>query len=118
LSFCSRINLPWTTRVFILFSGTAKVFVQDWPEKWNSRVLLCAENLPQLAVQAILLYLQGAQGFTGWDWAIWVQTLVFSLLNIVISLRKLGKDLRERKIEMMKQGAGVAGAVGPVVHVV
>ena len=82
----------------------------------------------------------------GWDWAIWLQTLVvnsraffsfphvmekkklcfllqtlvFSLLNIVIRLRKLGKDLRE----MMEHGAGVAGAVtsvagavGPVVGV-
>ena len=92
-------------------SGTAEDFGQDWHEKWNSRVLLCVENLPQLAVPSFLLYLQGAQGVTGWDWA---QTLVFSLLNIVIRLRKLGKDLRGREIEMVEHGAGVAGAVGPV----
>ena len=38
---------------------------------------------------SILLYLQGAQGFTGWDWAIEVQTLVFSftLASIGIKLR-------------------------------
>jgi hypothetical protein len=114
----THINLSWLTRAFIFITGTAGDFGEDWPEKWNSRVLLCVENLPQLVVQAILLYLQGSQGFTGWDWAILVQALVFTLLNIVIRIRKLGKDLRERKIEMMKQGAGVAGAVGPVVHVV
>jgi hypothetical protein len=102
-----------TARAFIFLSGTAEDFGQDWPEQWNSRVLLFVENLPQLAVQAILLYLQRAQGFTGWDWAIWVQTLVFCLLNIVIRVRKLGKDLRGREIEMMEHGAGVAGAVGP-----
>ena len=54
----------------------------------------------------------------GWDWAIWVQTLVFSLLHIVIRLRKLGKDLRGREIEMMDHGAGVVGAGGPVLAVV
>ena len=118
LSFKSSINLPWTTRAFVFLSGTAEDFGQDRPEKWNSRVLLCVENLPQLAVQSILLYLQGAQGFSGWDWAIWVQTLVFSLLNIVIRLRKLGKDLRGREIEMMDHGAGVVEAVGPVLTVV
>ena len=65
LSFYSRINLPWTTRAFIFLSGTAEDFGQDWPEKWNSIVWLCVENLPQLAVQSILLYLQGAQGSRG-----------------------------------------------------
>jgi hypothetical protein len=59
LSFYSRISLPWTTRACILISGTAEDFRQDWQEKWNSRVLLCVKNLPQLAVQAMLLYLQG-----------------------------------------------------------
>ena len=44
--------------------------------------------------------------------------LVFSLLNIVIRLRKLGKDLRGREIEMMDHGAGVVEAVGPVLTVV
>ena len=65
LSFCSSIDLSWPTRAFIFITGTAGDFGKDWPEKWNSRVLLCVENLPQLAVQAILLYLQGSQGFTG-----------------------------------------------------
>jgi len=119
ISFPERdLNVVLTTQSFVFLSGTAEDFGQDRPEKWNSRVLLCVENLPQLAVQSILLYLQGAQGFSGWDWAIWVQTLVFSLLNIVIRLRKLGKDLRGREIEMMDHGAGVVGAVGPVLAVV
>jgi hypothetical protein len=39
------------------------------------------ENFPQLVVQAILVYLQGSQGFTWWDWAIWAQTLLFTLAN-------------------------------------
>jgi len=118
LSFYSRINLPWTTRAFIFLSGTAQDFGQDWPEKWNSIVLLCIENLPQLAVQAILLYLQGSQGFTGWDWGIVVQSLVFTSLHIVIRLRKLGKDLRgRREIEMMDLATGAASSVGHVVGV-
>jgi hypothetical protein len=104
LSFYSSIKLSWPTRAFIFITGTAGDFGKDRPEKWNSRVLLCVENLPQLAVQAILLYLQGSQGFTGWDWAILVQALLFTLLNIVIRIRKLGKDLWER----MDQGISAA----------
>ena len=107
LSFCSSIDLSWPTRAFIFITGTAGDFGKDWPEKWNSRVLLCVENLPQLAVQAILLYLQGSQGFTGWDWAILVQALLFTLLNIVIRIRKLGKDLWEK----MDQGISATSAV-------
>ena len=104
LSFCSSIKvqsvkLSWQTRTFIFITGE--------PEKWNSRVLLCVENLPQLVVQAILLYLQGSQGFTGWDWAILVQALVFTLLNIVIRIRKLGKDLWEK----MHQGISATSTV-------
>ena len=104
LSFCSSIKvqsvkLSWQTRTFIFITGE--------PEKWNSRVLLCVENLPQLVVEAILLYLQGSQGFTGWDWAILVQALVFTLLNIVIRIRKLGKDLWEK----MDQGISATSAV-------
>jgi hypothetical protein len=113
----STIKLSWSTRAFVFISGSAETFGQDWPEKWNSRVLLCFENLPQLVVQAILLYLQGSQGFTEWDWAIWFQTLVFSLLNFVIRLRKLGKDLWAKEFEMMEHGAAVAAAVGPVAAV-
>ena len=74
-------------------------------------MLLCVENLPQLAVQAILLYLQGSQGFTGWDWAILVQALLFTLLNIFIRIRKLGKDLWGKREEVIEQGSGVASAV-------
>ena len=111
LSFCSSIDLSWPTRAFIFITGTAGDFGKDWPEKWNSRVLLCVENLPQLAVQAILLYLQRSQGFTGWDWAILVQALLFTLLNIVIRIRKLGKDLWGKREEVIEQGSGVASAV-------
>ena len=118
MSLYSRIKLSWPTRFFICISGKVEDFGQDWSDEMNSRIVLCVANIPQLAVQSILLYLQGAQGFSGWDWAIWVQTLVFSLLNIVIRVRKLGKDLRGREIEMMDHGAGVVGAVGPVLAVV
>ena len=115
LSFYSRIKLPWPTRFFIFISGTAEEFDKDWPEKRNSRIILCVENIPQLVVQAILVYLQGSQGFTGWDWAILVQALVFTLLNIVIRIRKLAKDLRGKPEEVIEQGIGVASAVMDVV---
>ena len=111
LSFYSSIKLSWPTRAFIFITGTAGDFGEDWPEKWNSRVLLCVENLPQLVVEAILLYLQGSQGFTGWDWAILVQALVFTLLNIVIRIRKLAKDLRGKPEEVIEQGIGFTSAV-------
>jgi hypothetical protein len=32
--------------------------------EWNSRTLVCVENFPQLFVQTIFVYLQGARGFT------------------------------------------------------
>ena len=77
-----------------------------------------SKSLPQLAVQGIYLYLQGPQGFTGWDWGIVVQSLVFTSLHIVIRLRKLGKDLRgRREIEMMDLATGAASSVGHVVGV-
>jgi len=117
LSFCSSIDLSWPTRAFIFITGTAGDFGKDWPEKWNSRVLLCVENLPQLAVQAILLYLQGSQGFTGWDWAILVQALLFTLLNIFIRIRKLGKDLWGKREEVIEQGSGVASVMMTAVAV-
>jgi hypothetical protein len=31
-------------------------------------------------------------GFTGWDWAIWEQTLVFTLANFYKNLRKVRKN--------------------------
>jgi hypothetical protein len=37
-----------------------------------------SENLPQILVQSRLVYLQESQRFTGWDWAIWIQTVVFT----------------------------------------
>jgi hypothetical protein len=117
LSFCSSIDLSWPTRAFIFITGTAGDFGKDWPEKWNSRVLLCVENLPQLVVQAILLYLQGSQGFTGWDWAILVQALLFTLVNIFIRIRKLGKDLWGKREEVIEQGSDVASAVMTAVAV-
>ena len=117
LSFCSSIDLSWPARAFIFITGTAGDFGKDWPEKWNSRVLLCVENLPQLVVQAILLYLQGSQGFTGWDWAILVQALLFTLLNIFIRIRKLGKDLWGKREEVIEQGSGVASVMMTAVAV-
>jgi hypothetical protein len=81
LSLFSTIELSWPTRAFLFISSTAEDFGHEWPEKWNFRTLVLVENFPQLLVQVILVYLQGSQGFTGWDWAIWAQTLLFTLAN-------------------------------------
>ena len=51
-------------------------------------------------------------GFDGWDWAILVQSLLFSIMSLIIKLRKLRKDLLER----MDQGTGVLGAGAPVMQ--
>ena len=106
LSFCSSIKvqsvkLSWQTRTFIFITGE--------PEKWNSRVLLCVENLPQLVVEAILLYLQGSQGFTGWIGQFWFRPWSSPILNIVIRIRELGKDLRGKR-EVTDQAIGVDSA--------
>ena len=108
-SFCSQIDLTWPLRVLVFLSGSAADYGQGLVELWNSGVLFCVENVPQLVVQSILLYLQGSVGFDGWDWAILVQSLLFSILNLIIKFRKLRKHLLER----MDQGTGVLGAVAP-----
>jgi hypothetical protein len=92
LSSSSSIKLSWSARAFIFISGTAEDFGHEWPEKWNSRTLLCVESLPQITVQSILVYLQGSQGFTGWDWAIWMQTVAFTIASGYKHLRKVWKN--------------------------
>ena len=111
LSFYSRIKLPWPTRFFIFISGTAEEFDKDWPEKRNSRIILCVENIPQLVVQAILVYLQGSQGFTGWDWAILVQSWLFTITSIFIKSRKVVKDLRGGQEERIDEATDVSTGV-------
>jgi hypothetical protein len=97
LSFYSRIKLPWPTRFFIFISGSAEAFEQDWPEKWNTKIVSFVEDCPQLVIQGILFYLKGSQGSTGWDWAILVQNLVFTLTSISIKFRKVAKDCLGRR---------------------
>ncbi len=92
LSSSSSIKLSWSARAFIFISGTAEDFGHERPEKWNSRTLLCVESLPQILVQSILVYLQGSQGFTGWDWAIWMQSVAFTLAGVYKHLRKVWKN--------------------------
>jgi len=111
-SFYSQIDLTWPLRALVFLSGSAaeyNKYGQGLLESWNSGVLFCVENVPQLVVQSILLYLQGSVGFDGWDWAILVQSLLFSIMSLIIKLRKLRKDLLER----MDQGTGVLSAVAP-----
>ncbi len=131
MSLYSRIKLSWPIRFFIFISGTVEDFGQDWSDKRNSRIVLCVENIPQLAVQSLLLYLhsaparrwlprraeKGSQGFTGWDWAILVQALFFTLTIIFIKIRKLVKELRggqEEWIDQATDDAPVVPALLPV----
>ncbi len=113
-SFYSQIDLTWPLRALVFLSGSAADYDQNQGllESWNSGVLFCVENVPQLVVLSILLYLQGSVGFDGWDWAILVQSLLFSIMSLIIKLRKLRKDLLER----MDQGTGVLGAGAPVMQ--
>ena len=53
LSFYSSINLSWPARAFIFITGTGEDFGEDWPEKWNSRLLLCLENFPKLVTGSL-----------------------------------------------------------------
>jgi len=88
LSIFSTIEFSWPTRAFIFISSTEEDFGHEWPEKWNFRTLVFVENFPQLLVQAILVYLQGSQGFTV-GLGNWAQTLLFTLVK---GCRKVWKN--------------------------
>ena len=65
LSFNSRIKQTWPTRAFIFLSGTAEGYEQDWPEKWNSRVLLGFEKSPATCSPGNIFVSTGASGVHG-----------------------------------------------------
>ena len=84
------IRAAWPVRVVIFISACGNMFENegsaqlcfDWsPEFFNHIAILMVEQTPQLVVQGLLLYLQGIQGFTPLDWAIWCQSAAFTLLN-------------------------------------
>ena len=62
----------------------------DWsPEFFNHIAILMVEQAPQLVVQSLLLYLQGIQGFSSLDWAIWCQSAAFTVLNAFKNIEKV-----------------------------
>ena len=52
-------------------------------------VILVVEQAPQLVVQCLLLYLQGIQGFSSLDWAIWCQSAIFTLVNAAKNIKQI-----------------------------
>ena len=106
----SNINLPWKIKAFIFAASSAHELGQDWPEKWNHITILCLEECPQLVVQAIAIYQQGLQGFGALDWAIWAQTIFFTICNLVKNILRIYKN----KIDQGDAALGIAADVVPV----
>ena len=92
-------DLSWPVKFFVFVASCSHFLKSESPllfgrspEFWNPVVILVIEQIPQLIVQCLLLYLQGLQGFTWLDWAIWCQSAVFTLLNAaknILHLRSL-----------------------------
>ena len=103
LAFYSRIKALLPVKVFVFVASCGNLFEIDpgaerspmcfatdcSPELWNHIVILTIEQAPQLVVQCLLLYLQGIQGFSALDWAIWCQSATFTLLNAVKNIRQV-----------------------------
>ncbi len=97
LASISNINASWPVRIVIFIAscgnlidspeGSAQLCFNWSPEVWNHIAILVVEQAPQLVVQCLLLYLQGIQGFSSLDWAIWCQSATFTLVNAVKNIK-------------------------------
>jgi hypothetical protein len=92
LSSLSSISASWRVKFWIFVTSCGNLFKGDpvasnslcfkWsPENTNHVAILAVEQVPQLFVQGLLVYLQGLQGFTTLDWVIWGQSAFFTVVN-------------------------------------
>ncbi len=104
------IRAAWPVRVLIFISSCGNLFENEgspqlcinWsPEFLNHIAILVVEQAPQLAVQCLLLYLQGIQGFSALDWAIWCQSAAFTLLNAFKNIKQVCHAKCSPKIESL-----------------
>ena len=98
LASISEISTSWPVKVIIFIASCGSLFESEgstqlcfnWsPGFFNHIVMLIIEQAPQLVVQCLLLYLQGIQGFSSLDWAIWCQSAAFTLLNAFKNIEKV-----------------------------
>ena len=129
LASISNISASWPVKVLVFISSCGNLFESEgstqlcfhWsPEFSNHIAILIIEQAPQLVVQCLLLYLQGIQGFTSLDWAIWCQSAAFTLVNAFKNIKQIFTSSRtesmanstEAQIEV--SGLAISGAGGVV----
>jgi hypothetical protein len=104
LASLSKIQASWPVKTLIFIasgsnlfqSSSSELLVMLSPEFWNYVAILVIEQAPQLVVQGLLLYLQGLQGFSWLDWAIWCQSAFFTALNVIKNIVYLQLLTRQR----------------------
>jgi hypothetical protein len=135
LAYFSKItDASWPVRVIIFIASCGNLFDEppsgsiqlclSWsPGMWNHITILVVEQAPQLGVQCLLLYLQGIQGFSSLDWAIWCQSATFTLVNALKNVQQIflarkttkaeaGANGVDLNMEFIGQATTVAGACG------
>jgi hypothetical protein len=97
-SISNTTNAAWPVRVAIFIASCGNLLDEtpvqrlcfNWsPGLCNHIAILVLEQAPQLVVQCLLLYLQGIQGFSSLDLAIWCQSAFFTLVNAVKNIKQV-----------------------------
>jgi hypothetical protein len=134
--------MPLHVRVVAFMISSAETFDHqespDWlwgpkPEQWNSALVLVLETVPQLAVQFVVMYLQGIGSSTygSIEAMVWGQNLACSLLNLVKNLcawwwswslraarqRRLQQEQQQQAFDTRFRVGEVAGDTGNTVMV-
>ena len=130
LASISEISTSWPVKVIIFIASCGSLFEGEgstqlcfnWsPGFFNHIVMLIIEQAPQLVVQCLLLYLQGIQGFSSLDWAIWCQSAAFTLLNafkniekVLLSNKRTESAANSTEVQIDLSSLAISGAGGLV----
>ena len=132
-SSATGIRASWPVRIIIFIASCGNLFENEgssqlcfnWPPEFSNHIaILMIEQTPQLGVQCLLLHLQGIQGFSPLDWAIWCQSAAFTLLNAFKNIKQVFLSNRSPRMESLASSTdtqmevsslAVAGAGGLVV---
>jgi hypothetical protein len=96
----SDARASWVARVVLFIASCGNLFDSDAgesaalcltfpPELLNHMSILVIEQAVQIVIQVLLIYLQGIQGFSALDWAIWGQSAFFTSLNAIKNARHI-----------------------------
>jgi hypothetical protein len=114
----SDTRASWVARIILFVASCGNLFDSDAgesealclnfsPELLNHMSILVIEQAVQLVIQVLLIYLQGIQGFSALDWAIWGQSAFFTSLNAIKNARHIFSSCsnKYRKTETMADAA-------------